>query len=46
MFRKHIDCWFLCVPEVLTVITQIYALIERPVRVIDLFVPVGQHSVI
>ena len=41
MFRKHIDCWFLCVPEILTVITQIQALIEQSVRVINLFVPVG-----
>ena len=41
MFRQHIDCWFLYVPEVISVITQIYALIEHPVLLIDLFFPVG-----
>jgi hypothetical protein len=40
MFRHQNASWFLCVTEVLTVITKIYVPIEQPVSVIDLFVTV------
>jgi hypothetical protein len=36
MFRLQIDCWFVCVTEVVTDIKQIYELNERPLPEFEL----------